>query len=533
MANIIIPIIIFISGSLIKLVIRYKKVHQNDILKEIFVNLYIDFSNNKIYEGVFKFQIGILVSFKKKYEKIIKHLDDHEKIESIITDIKKAISHISYDFVSFIKENLVIYERNVDIIKITHQILCFSSKISNLDNNDDFIEMLKIIHEKQSKNEGVQIEREPIERILKINDYDNICKMPPPSQGTIAYAEIQVKIGSADKAIVLSEKALKDRNFKKSNIDYIQIYSIFSQALVIKEDYDKAQEVVDEALENKLINKIPKIAKIWNIKGIIFDKLEKFDNALESFKKARKLDLNYIDAIYNEGIINGRLGNHEEAYNLFKDVIKINPKIAKAYNNMGVALEYMGEKEFPKFFDYLKDAIDCYKKALKFNPNLDDVWFNLGRASYHYNKPLEEVIEYYDKAIELNKNNINAWINKAITLSKEKEFEEAEKVFNEALKIEPNNLDIFFNQALMFEDSGNKEIAMSSYRKVLKLDKNYYNALINLGRLLEMRGNDQDAQYYYNRANSIKSIEGGLISHKIIFKGYSKIIMPTFSLSDY
>ena len=74
------------------------------------------------------------------------------------------------------------------------------------------------------------------------------------------------------------------------------------------------------------------------------------------------------------------------------EIIKINPKDAKAYYNMGVAYE--------KLKDY-ENAINSYKKAIKINPNYDKAYYNMGVA-YGKLKDYENAINSYKKAIEID-----------------------------------------------------------------------------------------------------------------------------------
>ena len=61
----------------------------------------------------------------------------------------------------------------------------------------------------------------------------------------------------------------------------------------------------------------------------------------------------------------------DEAIDSFKQLLKINPHYAEAYNNMGVALKDKGDPEA---------AIDSYKQALNINPDYAEAYYNMGVA---------------------------------------------------------------------------------------------------------------------------------------------------------
>ncbi len=51
----------------------------------------------------------------------------------------------------------------------------------------------------------------------------------------------------------------------------------------------------------------------------------------------------------------------------------------------------------------LKEAANAYKEALKLNPNIPELNFNLGAILFSENS-VEEAIKFYNKAIQLNPN---------------------------------------------------------------------------------------------------------------------------------
>ena len=69
---------------------------------------------------------------------------------------------------------------------------------------------------------------------------------------------------------------------------------------------------------------------------------------------------------YNLGDAYRKLGRYEEAIEPYKQAIRIDPDYAKAHYNLGTAYHNTGK---------YKDAIESYKQAIK---------INLGDAKAHY-----------------------------------------------------------------------------------------------------------------------------------------------------
>lgn len=163
--------------------------------------------------------------------------------------------------------------------------------------------------------------------------------------------------------------------------------------------------------QNEIIKLKEKIEKNYrdiqsiNDLGVIYLKLEKYDQAIDQFKQALKVDPGYTMGPFFFGDVYTDEKNYQDKINEFKDVIKINreyarahnylglthlkkksyssaetsllesikinPKYAKAHNNLGVLYEEMGDTA---------KAIESYRMAQKLDPNDPDSFYNLGLA---------------------------------------------------------------------------------------------------------------------------------------------------------
>jgi tetratricopeptide (TPR) repeat protein len=94
--------------------------------------------------------------------------------------------------------------------------------------------------------------------------------------------------------------------------------------------------------------------------------------------------------------------------------------------NKGTALGELGKYE---------EAIECYGKALKIDPNHADAWCNKGNALDKLGK-YEGAIECCDKALKINPNFAGAWYNKGWTLDELGRHKEAQECFERARELE-------------------------------------------------------------------------------------------------
>ena len=68
-------------------------------------------------------------------------------------------------------------------------------------------------------------------------------------------------------------------------------------------------------------------------------KLKNINNSITFFKKAIELNPNYINALYNLGVVYFEIDKYEESSVYFKKVLEINPKHLATLNNFGLLLK--------------------------------------------------------------------------------------------------------------------------------------------------------------------------------------------------
>jgi tetratricopeptide (TPR) repeat protein len=83
--------------------------------------------------------------------------------------------------------------------------------------------------------------------------------------------------------------------------------------------------------------------------------------------------------------------NLEQAVICFQEAIALQPDYVGAYNQLGNALQGLGESE---------QAIAAYQKILEINPNVAAAHFNLG-SIWQMQGKYEEAIAAYQRAIKL------------------------------------------------------------------------------------------------------------------------------------
>jgi hypothetical protein len=122
-------------------------------------------------------------------------------------------------------------------------------------------------------------------------------------------------------------------------------------------------------------------AKVWFDKAYAFNDLGKYEEALDAYNEALKIDpdkavtwynkgynmainisLEYANAWHNKGWTLNQLGRYEEAIIAFNKSIELNSQFAGAWRNKAVALGRLGK---------YKEALAAYETANKLDPSIE------------------------------------------------------------------------------------------------------------------------------------------------------------------
>jgi uncharacterized protein (TIGR02466 family) len=180
-----------------------------------------------------------------------------------------------------------------------------------------------------------------------------------------------------------------------------------------------------------------------------------------------------------QAINSGQFANAEK---LARDLIAQHPNTFILHHVLSLALD--GQQKF-------NEAAIAYKNALKIQPKMPDLWFNLGIVFSKLNQPAEAA-DAYLQAIKVNPNFFEAHGNLGIILQQQGKLDDAIKSYRKGLTLNPADARGYFNLGTALRDKGQLADAVNAYQQTLKLFPNYTDAHNNLGETLRDMG-DMDA----------------------------------------
>jgi|SRR5688572_13529922 len=103
--------------------------------------------------------------------------------------------------------------------------------------------------------------------------------------------------------------------------------------------------------------------------GWVAQSLGKTRTAIARYRQSIRVR-NYYKAHYNVGTIWLARRRYRDAVKAFRAAIKARPDLSEAYNNLGVALDHLGER---------RNAMTAYARAIALDPRDPTAFVNLGR----------------------------------------------------------------------------------------------------------------------------------------------------------
>lgn len=243
--------------------------------------------------------------------------------------------------------------------------------------------------------------------------------------------------------------------------DYVNPLFGITLSAELEKKAEKYEIFTADSYEQKIKNytkslKEDKSAALFYERGMAYFKMFKFNEAIDDFTRAIKLD-NYMDeAFFSRGLAYGRIRMFDESFADLDVFIKRNPRNSIAYTKRGVRRIWAGNYQL---------AEQDLKKAISLDPTNAEAHDDLG-------------------VMEARKQN----------------FKTAQKHFENVVKLDPTYSKGFHNLAMSQYILGNYTNSLVNINKALKLMPNDKNSLLLKGEIMIKLGRDEEAKVILERA---------------------------------
>lgn len=192
---------------------------------------------------------------------------------------------------------------------------------------------------------------------------------------------------------------------------------------------------------NSILKGAPKSAIVYDLKGVILKKQQRYDEALASFSKAVTIEPDFAIAWYNFGQVEQILGNYEVAKKYFDRAIELQEDLTKAYFNRAFLLKQMGDREsaLEDYNTIIEKRGDTYMEAYLNRGLTKKLLGDYTGALVDLNQAIEEYPE--NPQLLINRGNINLLFG--LTL-------DAIADYTKAIKMDPAYAEAYYNRALSY-----------------------------------------------------------------------------------
>ncbi|MEG4006621.1 tetratricopeptide repeat protein [Microcoleus sp. Pol11C1] len=268
--------------------------------------------------------------------------------------------------------------------------------------------------------------------------------------------------GEIEQAKQWYESAI-DRNPNLPEV-YANLGSLYSQG----KQWEKAIVNCEKA-----ISLAPNFAAVYRQLARIWTQLEKREEAADCWYQAFNIEPNWATAEENVTLGNSlvELGKFDRAIECYSRAIKLNPKLAIAYHNLGEML--VGQKRWD-------EAIANYRQAIAINPNSFESYHSLGKT-WAERGEFDRAIACYNKSLELNPKYARAYVGLGNVFAQKQDFDAAIKCYRQTLEINDNS---YWAYNCLGDALAQKQLwpeAISCYRKAIEINPNIPWFYVNLG----------------------------------------------------
>jgi len=301
----------------------------------------------------------------------------------------------------------------------------------------------------------------------------------------------------------LGEVYFIQKDYDKSKAEFRQalkydpnnpdVYIGLGDTLLGQRLLDEAIQAYNKALALDMNNKVAMagLSDANNQKALEFLSVGKYDQAIKIYQDLIKINADVTEDVYfGLGYAFTKKDRFEEAIDAYSKAIKIDPGKAGCYNNRGVAYNALKERD---------KALADFNTAIQLDPKYALSYFNRGVVYYDDNQNEKALIEF-NKAIELNRKHSSTYLYRGLTYARLQDTEKAIEEYSKAIELDPKYVLAYSNRGVTYDKLGQNEKAVTDYSKAIELDPKYVLAYNNRGMTYDKLGQNEKAVTDYSKA---------------------------------
>lgn len=382
----------------------------------------------------------------------------------------------------------------------------------------------------------------------------NIRNLPIIDKIDTLQKQLSLNPQQVDKRLKLAQLFLKIENYRSGSIEYqyiineesdtpqnietiIQAYYGLGLSYAGLEKYDDAINAYKKAIQFNANH-----AHIHAAFGAALSQLHRYDEALKAYKTALDIDQKDVMILHQLGKIYSKLGNTSIAVKYQEKAVSFRPTFAEAYYQLG--LLYAQDNRY-------NDSINAYEKAYSEDPELIQSLYNLSQVHLRNGnrdaarekmrifqerktiiEPLNKLKGAFQRTNNLNeKAKIQANIARYYLNSND--YEKAVLEYEKAIGLNSKVVEAYNGIGIAYTMLKRFSEAIQSQEKALVLNPEFANAHASLGLTYLIQQNHELALNHYRQAISISVNNPEIRNLSIEAESYKKIGMILMSQQLY
>lgn len=274
----------------------------------------------------------------------------------------------------------------------------------------------------------------------------------------------------------------------------------------------------------------------YNQQGRLLYSMDKYEEALDYYKRAESEDPMYMDTYFNMGEVYVMLDKYDEAREAFKKVLLIDKNNGVTYFHLG-NVEFLcgnnaqGKEYYAKavnngFVDYQlyynlasvfeeegkeEDAIKNYNKAIKLDNTMPEAKFRKAQI-YLSTHNYPEAMQALDSIIINHPDVFEGYHYKVMLLIEMGKYDEAETLLQRAIDLFPDDEAFLFDKVLLLEKKEQFDDALQILNSIS--EENNRDVLVEKGKIFLAKGNESESITCFE---SVLNNEGNLFDDETRF----------------
>lgn len=341
------------------------------------------------------------------------------------------------------------------------------------------IVLSKCDNERRPRKESTDKQVAPVPTPMNLTVKLTIRTTPPVSRTELQVIDQEIVQKNYAKALALLDRVLE-------RLDKPAPEMLYDKALLLH-NLNRSSEA-SEMLDSLLLEDGRNVAYNY-LKALVLQMARNYDGAIKYYDAVLAVNPAHGDAMSGKASALEKMGLKKESLALLEQAIKVDPRNANAWYNLGVV--YASENRY-------LEALQVYEKAIELDPENPRSFLNRGAILRKLGR-YEEALQSYDRAIKLNPKSPLAYHNKGLALAFMGKYQQSLNYFNAALQRDPRYTAAWINRGVSFANWGNFEKALRDFRKALEIDPNDRVALFNEGTTLLTLRKFEQAESIFRR----------------------------------